>query len=95
LSERIEYESNQATVKSWLRYQYHGLNLLRIDEKYDTDGTAGIQSTDLWRVMNWYVHGPGSIGQIVRATAYSYNQNATNTWEEARLNEAEQDGGAK
>jgi RHS repeat-associated protein len=79
LSERIEYESDRSHVKSWLRYQYHGLNLLRIDEKYDTDGTAGIQSTDLWRVMNWYVHGPGSIGQTVRATAYSYNHNKTNS----------------
>jgi RHS repeat-associated protein len=78
LSERIEYESDRSTVKSWLRYQYHGLNLLRIDEKYDTNGENGIQSSDLWRVLNWYVHGPGSIGQTVRATWYSYRYDDTN-----------------
>jgi RHS repeat-associated protein len=53
--------------------------LLRIDEKYDSDNDDVIESSDLWRVMNWYVHGPGSIGQTVRATAYSYNHNKTNS----------------
>jgi RHS repeat-associated protein len=79
LSERIAYGSDGATVLSWLRYQYHGLNLLRIDERYDSDNDDMIDSNDLWRVMNWYVHGPGSIGQTVRATAYSYNHNKTNS----------------
>ena len=36
LSERIEYDDDSGgAVVSWLRYEYDGLNLLRIDEKYD------------------------------------------------------------
>ena len=59
-------------IVSSLCYEYEGLNLLRIDQRYDSDEDEDIDSNDDWRPMNGYVHAPGSIGQIVRSKWYSY-----------------------
>ena len=62
------------TVTSWLRFEYEGINLLRIDERYDDDTPVdGIDSEDPWRVINTYVHAPGQIGNVVRAYWYRYS----------------------
>ena len=67
MSERIEYASDMQTIVSWLRYEYDGLNLLRIDEKYDGDDPPdGLDENDPWRPLNVFIHGPGAIGQIVK-----------------------------
>ena len=36
MTDRIEYNGS-LVLQSWLRYEYEGLNLLRIDELYDGD----------------------------------------------------------
>ena len=66
MSERIEYASDMLTIVSWLRYEYDGLNLLRIDERYDGETPAGLDENDPWRPLNVFIHGPGAIGQIVK-----------------------------
>jgi len=75
LTERIEYNATTGgTILSWLRYEYEGLNLLRIDERWDDDNPAdGIDSDDPWRPMNLYVHSPGAIGQIIKAKWFKYH----------------------
>jgi len=71
MTERIQRDGVYHTITSWLRYEYEGLNLLRIDERYDDDDPAdGIDEDDPWRVLNVFVHGPGQIGQIVRNDYY-------------------------
>ena len=79
MRERIEYEYLSGwVVKSWLRYEYDGLNLLRIDERYDDEVTPdGIDSGDPWRPMNIYVHAPGAIGQIIKAKWFNYKDCTT------------------
>jgi len=72
LSERIEYERGTETIVSWLRYEYDGLNLLRIDERYDGETPAGLDENDPWRPLNVFIHGPGAIGQIVKGKWYNY-----------------------
>ncbi len=72
MSERIEYASDMLTIVSWLRYEYDGLNLLRIDERYDGESPAGLDENDPWRPLNVFIHGPGAIGQIVKCKWYNY-----------------------
>jgi RHS repeat-associated protein len=77
LSERIKRDGS-LNVLSWLRYEYEGLELLRIDERYDGDdaGTA-IGDDDPWRPMNVYVHGPGMINNLLRGRWYHYTEDDT------------------
>ena len=42
LSARIKKDSD-GDIESWLRYEYSGLELLRIDEVYDAPGAGGQQ----------------------------------------------------
>ena len=80
MRERIEYTYNNGwVVKSWLRYEYDGLNLLRIDERYDneTNPPDGIDGSDPWRPMNIFVHSPGAIGQIIKAKWFNYKDCTT------------------
>ena len=83
MRERIEYDNDTGgAIVSWLRYEYEGLNLLRIDQLYDGNSSGTIDSTDYtnkyWRPMNIYLHGPGAIGQIIKSKWYSYaDQTAT------------------
>ena len=84
MRERIEYEYLSGwVVKSWLRYEYEGLNLLRIDQLYDGNFSGTIDSTDYnndyWRPMNVYLHGPGAIGQIIKSKWFSYADDSTVT----------------
>jgi len=72
MSERIDYASDMQTIVSWLRYEYDGLNLLRIDERYDGESPAGLDENDPWRPLNVFIHGPGAIGQIVKSKWYNY-----------------------
>jgi len=78
MSERIEYASDMQTIVSWLRYEYDGLNLLRIDEKYDGETPAGLDENDPWRPLNVFIHGPGAIGQIVKCKWYNYYSDGQN-----------------
>ncbi len=68
-------------MSSWLRYEYDGLNLLRIDERYDGDLPAdGIDENDPWRPMNVFVHAPGQIGQIVECHSYDQGVLSERYW---------------
>ena len=84
MRERIEYDNDTGgAIVSWLRYEYEGLNLLRIDQLYDGNSSGTIDSTDYtnkyWRPMNIYLHGPGAIGQIIKSKWYSYTDDQTAT----------------
>jgi RHS repeat-associated protein len=81
---RIEKDGS-GNVISWLRYEYEGLNLLRIDQVYDKDNDSVLEEPadgdDAWRVLNVYVHAPGSISQIIRNKSYAHvNKDATPDW---------------
>jgi len=78
MSERIEYASDMQTIVSWLRYEYDGLNLLRIDERYEGETPAGLDENDPWRPLNVFIHGPGTIGQIVKGKWYNYYSDGQN-----------------
>jgi len=84
MRERIEYDNDTGgSIVSWLRYEYEGLNLLRIDQLYDGNFSGTIDSTDYnndyWRPMNVYLHGPGAIGQIIKSKWFSYTDDQTVT----------------
>lgn len=56
LSEREEhgaYSGGSHPIVSWQRYEYHGLDLARVDERYDTSG-GSISSGDRWRTLGFY-----------------------------------------
>ena len=84
MRERIEYDNDTGgSIVSWLRYEYEGLNLLRIDQLYDGNFSGTIDSTDYtnkyWRPMNINLHGPGAIGQIIKSKWFSYEDDSTAT----------------
>ena len=84
MCESIECDNDTGgNIVSWLRYEYEGLNLLRIDQLYDGNFSGTIDSTDYtnkyWRPMNIYLHGPGAIGQIIKSKWYSYTDDQTAT----------------
>ena len=80
MRERIKYDNDTGgSIVSWLRYEYEGLNLLRIDQKYDSDQDEVLEGSDSWRPMNIYLHGPGAIGQIIKSKWFSYADDSTAT----------------
>ncbi len=61
LSERIEREAGSGTgtpIVSWQRYEYHGLDLLRVDERYDSNSSGTLTSADAWRTLEVSTHCP-------------------------------------
>ena len=73
LSERIEYSPTvSTTITSWKRYEYDGLNLLRVDERYDTAGGA-LGDQDPWRTLEVSTHKPGSLGALIGKRVYTFN----------------------
>lgn len=72
---RIE-RNGDGDVVSWLRYEYDGMNLLRIDEVYDYDDDGVLENPedgdDDWRVINAFIHGPGGVGEAIVGESYGY-----------------------
>jgi hypothetical protein len=65
LAWRKEYSTGSSTtIVNWNRYEYDGINLLRVDEKYDTSG-GSIDSNDPWRTLEVSAHRPGLLGKRV------------------------------
>jgi len=78
-SDEITGATRCTVQRSWLRYEYDGLNLLRIDERYDGDDPPdGLDENDPWRPLNVFIHGPGAIGQIVKGKWYNYYSDGQN-----------------
>lgn len=67
----MDCSSSSTTITSWKRYEYDGLNLLRVDERYDTAGGA-IGDQDPWRKMEVSTHKPGSLGNLLGKMVYLY-----------------------
>ena len=75
LSERIEYSPTvSTTIVKWWRYEYDGLNCLRLDEKYDTAGGA-LDANDPWRTIEVNTHKPGSLGALICKRVYTHTNN--------------------
>jgi RHS repeat-associated protein len=73
LSERIEYNSS-SVITSWKRYEYDGLNLLRVDEHYDTGGGT-IDGNDPWRTLEVNTHSSNKLGNLIAKRAYRHTDN--------------------
>jgi len=67
----MDCSSSSTTITSWKRYEYDGLNLLRVDERYDTGGGA-IDDQDPWRKKEVSTHKPGSLGNLLGKMVYTY-----------------------
>jgi RHS repeat-associated protein len=72
MTDRIEKDENGA-ITSWVRYEYEGLNLIRMDQMYDgSDTGSDLNDGDPFRPLSVYTHGRGSISQIVQNKAYTH-----------------------
>ncbi|MCG3197801.1 MAG: hypothetical protein GHCLOJNM_02292 [bacterium] len=75
LSERIEYNPSW-TVVSHRRYEYDGLNLVRLDERYDADTPPdGIDAGDPWRTLEATTHKPGALASLLHKRVYTHANN--------------------
>jgi len=72
LSKRLQYNaSDQLTSEK--RYEYEGLNLLRVDERCDADGDGVVEAGETtWRMVEVATHRPGQLGALVGKRVYSY-----------------------
>ena len=61
-------------VTSHKRYEYDGLKLLRVDEKYDTGG-GSIDANDPWRTVEAATYGPGIVGNLLAKRVYTHTNN--------------------
>lgn len=81
ISKRFEYAGGTGeqpgALTSGKRYEYDGLNLLRMDELYDDDvPTNGLQKdSDGWRNKEVATHVPGSVGNLLGKMVYAYSSN--------------------
>jgi len=62
---------------SWRRYEYDGLNLLRMDERCDNDKDGIIEAGETtWRTVEVNTHKPGSLGALTGKRVYVYSDAA-------------------
>jgi RHS repeat-associated protein len=79
MSERKEFSTGSSTtITSWRRYEYDGLNLLRVDERYDSNSN-GIDSSDPWRKVEVNTHRPGLLGVLIGKRVYTYSSGTSGT----------------
>jgi len=67
---------NTTYPTSWRRYEYDGLNILRIDDRCDDDldGIIEINETT-WRTLEVSTHKPGSLGALIGKRVYTHTNN--------------------
>ena len=67
------------TLESAVNVHDDGLNLLRVDERYDSAGGT-IGDTDNWRMKELATHKRGSLGNVLGKKVYNYSStNYTDT----------------
>jgi len=72
LSKRLQYNSSDQ-LTSEKRYEYDGLNLVRVDERCDADGDGVVEAGETtWRMVEVATHRPGQLGALVGKRVYSY-----------------------
>ncbi|MCA9414073.1 MAG: hypothetical protein KC944_22860, partial [Candidatus Omnitrophica bacterium] len=74
LSKRFEFDdtgtgSDLGALVSGLRYEYDGLNLLRVDEIYG----ASLSESGPWRTVEVSTHRPGQLSALLHKRVYKYN----------------------
>lgn len=76
----MEYDATVSTtiVKSW-RFEYDGIHLLRVDERYDSNNSGSITEADSWRRLHENSHRPGSLSHLLAKKVYNYASNTTGT----------------
>jgi len=67
-------------VVSDKRYEYDGLNVLRIDERCDADGDGAVEPNETtWRTVEVNTHRPGSLSVLVGKRVYTYSSCTSGT----------------
>ncbi|MCG3196565.1 MAG: hypothetical protein GHCLOJNM_01041 [bacterium] len=81
LSKRREYSTSQSgNIIEERRYEYDGLNLLRVDQRVDTDGDGVIEAGETaWRHVEVNSHRPGALGAELGKRAYLYANGQSTT----------------
>ena len=77
LSKRLKYDDSDDLEMAW-RYEYDGLNLLRMDEVYDSDSDTDLDD-DLaagnWRILESSTHRPGQLAAQLGKRVYEHTGN--------------------
>jgi hypothetical protein len=68
----------RGTLLAGLRYEYDGLNVLRVDELYDND-TGGLETNNTWRAREANTHRPGGLGALLAKRVYEYPSGTSGT----------------
>jgi len=60
-----------------VRFEYDGIQLLRVDERYDSDSSGTITEADSWRALHENSHMPGSLSHLLAKKVYTYASGTT------------------
>ena len=77
LSKRLEYDASDQ-LTSAKRYEYDGLNLLRMDEVYDSDSDSDLDddlAAENWRILETSTHRPGQLAAQLGKRVYEHTDN--------------------
>jgi len=78
LSKRLQFGagtgSDEGALQSGVRYEYDGLNLLRMDQLYDNDSN-GLEENDAWRIVEVGTHRSGQLGALLGKRVYEHTNN--------------------
>ena len=77
LSKRLQYDDSDDLEIAW-RYEYDGLNLLRIDEVYDADSDTDLDddlAAENWRIRETSTHRPGQLAAQLGKRVYEHTDN--------------------
>ena len=80
LSKRIQYDDSDDLEMAW-RYEYDGLNLLRVDEVYDADSDSDLDddyAANHWRIRETSTHRPGQLAAQLGKRVYEHTDNNAN-----------------
>jgi hypothetical protein len=82
LSKRFEFGagngSSAGALASGYRFEYDGLNLLRMDQLYDSNSN-GLTESDAWRKLWVSTYRPGQIAGLVGKRVYTYSSGTSGT----------------
>ena len=67
----MKSEYGAGTLVSGLRYEYDGLNLLRVDEIYG----ASLSESGPWRTVEVSTHRPGQLSALLHKRVYLHTNN--------------------
>ena len=72
-------------IESWVRYEVDGLQVYRVDEKYDSNSSSTITEADGWRIKDHRTYSPALIGDLLFKEVFTYPSDTSKANAESKV----------